>query len=143
MVPCWAGMFAWDEPIPLDWDEADVADSPVAWAAREGSKPGRPTTPECWVAHASTPWTKEHLSLDREEVASLLAAPLMRLLGTSQPPTFATAHRWMYSTVGESADAKALHDKSAGLTVAGDWLVGTGVEAAFESGRVAAQFLMP
>jgi renalase len=142
MVPCWAGMFAWDQPIPLDWDEADVADSPIAWAAREGSKPGRLTTPECWVAHASTLWTKELLSHDREEVASLLATALMRLLGTANLPTFSTAHRWMYSTVAESADAKALHDKSVGLTVAGDWLIGTGVEAACESGRVAAQYLM-
>jgi predicted NAD/FAD-dependent oxidoreductase len=67
----------------------------------------------------------------------------MRLLGIFHPPTFSTAHRWMYSTVAESADAKALHDQSVGLTVSGDWLVGTGVEAAFESGRVASQYLMP
>ena len=52
IAPCWALMLAFESRLELPWDAAFVDDSPLRRIARNSSKPGRPTKPDCWVLHA-------------------------------------------------------------------------------------------
>jgi len=86
MTPCWAVLAAFDVRIEAAWDGAFVHDSPLAWVARNSSKPGRNDAHDCWVLHASPDWSAAHEDLARDTVkatllsafASIAAAPELR-----------------------------------------------------------------
>lgn len=141
MAPCWAAMFAFEEPIESDFDGAFVQDAPISWIARDTSKPGRPDGAR-WVTHATPEWTTAHWDLDRGVVAQMLALELERLLGPLPERTFERAHRWGYALAGDPAPG-VLHDVTAGIAVAGDWTVGGRIEGALLSGLEAAELILP
>ena len=57
-----------------------MAGAPLAWAAREPSKPGRAAA-ERWVLHASPAWSREHLEDDADGVARSLLADFFAFSG--------------------------------------------------------------
>lgn len=135
LAPCWALMAAFDGPVDVAWDGAFINDGPLAWAARNGSKPGR-TAPHTWVLHASSTWSTEHLEDTREEVTAHLLSALAALAARPLPPTtFVQAHRWRYAAVTRTLDARSLWDAVTGVGVAGDYCRGPRVEGAWLSGR--------
>ena len=69
LAPCWAVMAAFETRLEVPFDGAFVQGSPLNWIARNNSKPGRPQS-ECWVLHASSEWSAEHLE-DAPEVGRL------------------------------------------------------------------------
>lgn len=144
MEPCWSAMYAFDERLPVGADGlfVDVPDQPLAWASRDGSKPGRPPG-ERWVLHATPAWTRAHLDDAPELVQRALLRALAAAVGRALPaPTFADAHRWRYAQGALDPAPGALVDRASALAVAGDWCHGGRVEGAWLSGVAAAEWLL-
>lgn len=136
--PCWALLVAFAEPVEADLDAHRGAGSGLAWAAREASKPGRPAG-EAWVAHASPGWTGEHLEDASDRVAEALFHEFAALIGRPLPPVVhLAAHRWRYARPRTPLGVSCLWEPVRRLGAAGDWCLGRGVEAAFDSGRALA-----
>jgi len=74
MAPCWAVMARFAQPVG-GGGVRQSATSPIAWAAREGSRPGAEPAADHWVLHASAGWSRANLE-DSAEVAgaALIAA---------------------------------------------------------------------
>ncbi|TVQ38146.1 MAG: FAD-binding protein [Geminicoccaceae bacterium] len=136
MHPCWAALVA----FPQRFDAPDTlrpVGSPLAWAARDASKPGR-LKAETWVLHASPDWSRTHLERTAADVLPDLLNAFEGALGQSLPtPTYATAHRWRYALAAQPVGQACLYDPS-GLLACGDWCLGGRIEAAFLSGTAAA-----
>ncbi|MFP4207612.1 MAG: NAD(P)/FAD-dependent oxidoreductase [Wenzhouxiangella sp.] len=142
MNPCWALMLGFDQPLETDFDAAFDNDGPLAWLARNSSKPGR--IGEAWLLHASAAWSKRFLESDLDWVAEqLLAAFRARVpAAADQAPALVSAHRWRYALAPEPLEQACLADPAQKLVVAGDWCAGNRIEGAWSSGRAAAQCLL-
>ena len=147
-APCWTLMAVADS-MALPWDVLEPASGPLAWVARNDSKPGRAVAEGCnaWVAQARTDWSLAHLEADAAEVTTLLQHALQSLLAPrSVAPRWhhTQVHRWRYALRGASAPAGLgwRWDAAAGLGVCGDHLAGPGVGDAWASGHeLAGQFM--
>lgn len=163
MLPCWTLMLALDAPSSIPYHAAKVQSTtpsanptanPIAWFARENSKPGRPATPECWTIQATPAWSQANLERPAEEVAQDLLAAFRSLtnLPDSITPLHAAAHRWRYARAADALSPAiaqsplyaegALHDPARNITLCGDWLLGPRIECAFLSGCAAAGRIM-
>lgn len=148
-APTWALMVDFEAPLPVDFDAAFVNDGPLSWIAREGSKPGRPRS-NAWVVHAGADWSREFLELPaelaQEKLLGEFERTLVRKVGVHTdllpPASYARAHRWRYARATPALDRGCLVDANRGLIFAGDWLNGSRVEGAFESGLQAAQWIL-
>lgn len=142
MEPCWAGMVAFDEPLPLDYDAAFVHDAPLSWIARDASKPGRAAS-ETWVLHGSPAWSRTRQDDDPETVARALLDALPAAVGVAIPePTHLAAHRWLYAQPRAPRPEPCLLDGKRKLVACGDWCGGPRVEGAWLSGEAAAEHLL-
>ncbi len=140
-APCWATMVTFAERLDTDLDAIRGA-GPIAWAARDSSKPGRPGG-ERWVIHRSVAESARTLEHDAEEVATRSIADLVAALGVDAPEILhRRAHRWRYARVERALGAPCLFDPDSSIAVAGDGLLGPRVEAAFLSGAAAAGRLL-
>jgi hypothetical protein len=137
LLPCQALMVAFAAPLGLDWAAAELAGGPLAWVARDSSKPGRPPG-EVWVAHSSPEHAAAHLEDDPETTRARLLQAFRELTGCQQPPLWSTAHRWRYARPAAAAPGGPSSALDDGLGICGDWLVGPRVEAAWCSGRALA-----
>ncbi|NGM19065.1 NAD(P)-binding protein [Roseomonas stagni] len=134
MAPCWTVMLAFPTRIPLP-DTLRLTGGPIAWAARDSSKPGRVAEQENWVVQASADWSRDHLERRPAEVAQLLHDALEKLVGQPLPPTLVKlAHRWRYALVEKPLGAPCLWDPTLGLGAGGDWAIDARAEAAVDSG---------
>ncbi|MEM8998425.1 MAG: FAD-dependent oxidoreductase, partial [Acidobacteriota bacterium] len=101
MLPCWAAMVAFDRPLfdaddGRRFDGAFIRNSPLAWVARDASKPER--AGETWVLHADVAWTEEHLEDDFDDAARRLLTAFFEALGKDPvEPHYLRAHRWRYA----------------------------------------------
>jgi len=137
MRPCWAVLAAFDERVPARFDGAFVHGSPLGWVARNQSKPKREWKVDAWVLHATPSWSAAHVEDDPEVVGSFLMEAFHDLIPQGLPHAFyATAHRWRYAAADPPLAVGAIHH--AGVTVCGDWCLGTRIEDAFLSGVAAA-----
>jgi hypothetical protein len=144
MAPCWAGMFAFDQPVDAGADVRRWTRGPLSWAGCDSSKPQRPAGPQCWVVHASAGWSREHLEGDAREVAQLLLHEFATALGRRLPPPLhLQAHRWRHALVEQPLGLPCLVDEESSAGACGDWCVAPRAEAAFESGRALAHSLLP
>jgi predicted NAD/FAD-dependent oxidoreductase len=142
MSPCWAVMAAFPEPLELGCDGAFVHRSPLAWVARNASKPGRPEG-EAWVLHGSPEWSQDNLELEPDEAAArLLEAFGEAAGGLGSVPVHIEAHRWRYALPHAPLAEPCLFDAGRRLAVCGDWCGGPRVEGAFLSGGAAARRLL-
>jgi len=143
MTPCWAVLAAFKGRIETGWDGAFVHSSPLAWVARNSSKPGRGCSNDCWVLHASPDWSAAHRDLDRDSVKETLLSAFAEISAAPElNPVHLDAHRWLFSATPFSLDRLVLFDDDTGLVVCGDWLAGGRVEGAFRSGEAAAGCLL-
>lgn len=140
MEPCWAAMVAFDEPLAVEIDGLFVNDSPLAWAARNGSKPGREPAPDTWMLHATPAWTRAHWDDHSASVIDDLLAVLGGVTGVPVPePVHRDAHRWRYARADAPLPERCLFDPRLRVGVGGDWCGGPRVEGAWLSGRALAQ----
>lgn len=142
MSPCWAVMAAFYEPLALGFDGAFVHRSPLAWVARNASKPGR-RGGESWVLHGSPGWSERNLELEPAEAATRLLEAFSEAAGDlGSAPVHLEAHRWRYALPQTPLAEPCLFDAGLRLAVCGDWCGGPRVEGAFLSGRAAAERML-
>lgn len=140
--PCWAVMAAFWQPLDLAADVISDPDAPIAWAARNASKPGRGKR-EAWVIHASPARSRELLDHPAEEVAPLLLDEFFAQTGVHPTaPLHLAAHRWLYARPGALAGEPARFDVGQGIGIAGDYLHSPRVEGAWLSGRALAEAVL-
>lgn len=138
MDPCWAMMIASESLDEVPFDAAFVHDSPISWIAKNSNKPGRSVTP-CWIAHANTQWSQQHLEEDHDQILNKLLPVFETLVGKSiKKPIHLAAHRWRYAIAENPLDSECLFDPVSNLGVCGDWCAGSRVEGAFLSGMAVA-----
>jgi predicted NAD/FAD-dependent oxidoreductase len=143
MAPCWTGMYAFDRPLDLGAEARRWTQGPVVWAACNSSKADRLRRPQCWVVHASSAWSRQHLELDAQEVARLLLNAFAQSVGRPLPaPVHAVAHRWRDALVERPLGVPCLVDEEMSAGACGDWCLAPRVEAAYESGRSLAHSLL-
>lgn len=139
MEPCWAVMATFEEALPVEYDGMFISGSPLGWAARNSSKPGRPER-DAWVLHASGAWTEAHLDVGAEEISTLLLRAFADVMGGVRiSPLTVAAHRWMYSRAVSPLDSGCLWDAAIRLGICGDWSAGSRIEGAYLSGVSAAE----
>ncbi len=139
MSGCWALMLALPNSLELEFDGAFVNHSPLAWIARNNSKPSRPDGPETWVLHASAEWTQEHLEDTPAMVEQALLAEFWKTVERSPtPPIHTSAHRWRFALPDQPLSDICLFDRTLKVGACGDWCGGPRVEGAFLSGMAMA-----
>ncbi len=138
--PCWAVLLAYHASAGIEWDARQVPEGPIAWMARNSSKPGR-AGPETWVLHASPEWSREHLESAPGEVSDALTQTF-RELTNAGPPIYAAAHRWRYARVETPLGTAFQHNPRLGIGTCGDWHLGARVEAAWLSGAGLAEEML-
>ena len=142
----WTLMAVTDD-VDWPWDVAELDRSPLAWMSRNDRVPGRTMRPgfAAWTAHATAEWSAAHLEAEphavKDELRMALQTQLPSSNGARQPVRWhhADVQLWRYAgpalDCNDSLDGdKALWDESLGIGVCGDWLGGSGVEAAWHSG---------
>ena len=137
-APCWTVMLAWEAGLDAGFDSAETAAGPLAWMARDASKPGR-APGETWVLQASPEWSQTHIEDAPEAVIANLLEAFSQIVPAGGEPAFAAAHRWRYAKVEQPAPAEEETAAAArGIFACGDWARAARVEAAWLSGRRAA-----
>lgn len=143
MGPCWTTMVVAEGLGEVGVDAVRSVDdaSPIAWASRECSKPGRssPNGVSAWVVQASTAWSAEHLEREADDIVTMFLphfeAALRAKVGT---PILATAHRWRYGLCSRAWDDDCHLDEKLGIGLCGDWFASCAkpgrIESAFLSG---------
>lgn len=135
--PCLACVLEFREPPAADFDAAFVNDDgPLAWVARNDSKPGRAGA--AWVLHATPEWSGQFLECSREEIGRRLTSAFRSLMDGDPPaPARRWVHRWRYALAVDPLEAGCLHFTDRHLAIAGDWCAGNRIEGAWLSGRAA------
>ncbi|MEM6625919.1 MAG: FAD-dependent oxidoreductase [Pseudomonadota bacterium] len=135
-APCWSIMLAFDSLVETKFDGArwskPAGNSPISWAARNASKPGRGDV-ETWIVHGSPDWSRVHLEWEPDAAAEALVKAFCEMTGATAP-IHAAAHRWRYSQIETSAQSAFGWDAALGVGCCGDWRLGPRVECAWMSG---------
>lgn len=136
-APCLTLMLAFDPPTALREPSFSPGQGPVAWIARNDSKPGRPDALETWVVHATPAWSRAHIDDAAESTADALLTSVRPQIGDAEP-VFRMVHRWLYARVEQAAGVPHLWDPARQVGACGDWAGGPRVECAFDSGEALA-----
>ncbi|MEM1416968.1 MAG: FAD-dependent oxidoreductase, partial [Myxococcota bacterium] len=130
--------FAGTVEVPFDAASTD-GDAPLAWMARESSKPGRPGLREsgfeAWTLQASPVYSAAHLELDKDAIAEDLLGRFRALAEPLQGAPLPDApmrmgHRWRYAQTATPLGESCLFDEVEGLGLCGDWCLGDRLEHA-------------
>lgn len=139
MAPCWSVMAGFPDRFDTPADVHIDSVGPLAWAARDVSKPGRRSPHDCWVLHASSAWTREHLEDAPAAAAEKLLAEFARWSGPVPHGAYVAAHLWRHARVDRPLGEPCLWDASMHLGLCGDWCLDARAEAAWISGAALAQ----
>ena len=146
--PCWALMLQVDR-VGLTLDEAifteGAREDAIALLVREGLKPGRVPDDALvrLVVHASTEFSTRYLEASEDEVIARLLTALRSRPGLAALRTrSAQAHRWRFARVRSPLGEPFLLDRDRGVAVAGDAMLGSRIESAYESGLALAASLL-
>lgn len=141
LSPCFALMVQFAFPPALEYDGVKVADSPLAWVARDSSKPQRKG--DNWVLHASPQWSTSHLEEPSSAITAALLAEFELLNKEKLPPVlFSKCHRWLYALPQNPLALGSLFDSANKIGYCGDWCQGNNIEAAYLSGRHMAELIV-
>jgi renalase len=144
VLPCWTVMLEYADNLPLCTDAGQPEDDMVAWLTYDTSKPERRKDAHRWVLQATTDWSVANLLSSEQQVAAEMLQRLVALCGESRlpEPRRVRAHRWRYALVDGPLGRSAEFDPAFGIGVAGDWCLGSSVEAAYLSGRALAESVL-
>ena len=143
MQPCWAVMASFEDPVAEDWVGAFIHNSIVTWAARNNTKPQRPTDQEHLLLHAGPEWTQENWENEPNQVAEEVVEAFWKSSGIiPQNPTHLQAHRWKYAIPVDPPTQRCYVDETSRIVACGDWAGGPRVEGAFLSGMSAAGIIL-
>ena len=139
--PCYTLLAGFGAPLDTRAGLLRPAAGPLETVLRNSTRPGRDTTPDAWVAHATAGWSRDHLELDRPDAARLLYQAFAEVLGIALPdPVYCEAHRWRYGFTETPLGQPCLNFGA--LVVAGDWCLGARIEDGYDSGLAAAQAIL-
>ena len=142
MAPCLTLMAAFPPGSPAAF-VARRLDGPLAWVARDSSKPGRPDSGVAWVAQAAPGWSAAHLEEDKATIARRMLPLLCEVIGADPASALCSdAHRWRYARVTAPLGRPFLRDASGTLHLGGDWCLGPRAEAAWASGTAIAHDIL-
>lgn len=142
MTQCWALMMGFEHRLSIPFDAAYVMESPLSWAARNNSKPGRGGR-EAWVVHGSPEWSEANAELSPGDAAVAMTEAFAQAVGgLSERPQVRSARLWPHAAPIEVMEQPFLVDADAGLAACGDWCVAPRVEGAFLSGVALADFIV-
>lgn len=139
--PCWTVMLAFE--AELEGIPHFIRNSgPIAWAARNNSKPGRPRG-ECWVLQADAEWSQRRLEEDPASITAALSKAFVSAAGLERlpAPTFAKAHRWRFA-ISPAGHHVPLWNATLRLGACGDWCAQPQVAGAWQSGRDLAELVL-
>lgn len=142
MIPCWTVMAAFDGAVAPSTDILEPQSGPLALALRNSAKPGRTGAGDSWVLHARADWAQARLEADKSAVVDALIKAFAREAGGISDPVHVDAHRWRYARASRAVSAPFLRSKDGTLYAAGDWLIGSTAEDAFDSGGAAARYIL-
>ncbi|MEC8556138.1 MAG: FAD-dependent oxidoreductase [Planctomycetota bacterium] len=143
MRACWGLMLGFEDRLELEFDGAFVQDSPLAWIAKNSSKPGCESQNETWMVHANADWSMEHYEKPESEVSEQLMAEFEAATGLSDlRPIHVSTKRWRYAQPVNPHPDSCLFDETQRIGACGDWCGGPRVEGAFLSGMAIAGRIM-
>lgn len=135
MSPCWAVAARFSERLQLGFEGASLKGPALDWVACNASKPGRDSSSDSWVLHATPSWSQQHLGLTPDEAAGRLLYAFRERFDIEAEPHEWIAHCWRYARPAPGGDAPGwLSLDARRLGICGDWLCGGRVEGAFTSG---------
>jgi renalase len=140
-APCLTMLLAFARATGLHQFSLSPPDGPVAWIARNDTKPGRAGALETLVVHATPAWSEAHLEDAEEGTADALLQAVRPYLGDAEP-VFQMLHRWRYARVEQPAEIPFLWNPIQQIGACGDWTGGPRVESAFDSGEALAAALL-
>ena len=153
--PCWCVMLGWSHETHPDLQEklkrlqqpCARLDMAVPQHMRKAAETKASATDKAiaLVLQASPAWSKTHLEAEKDFVISRLTQAYHGHLDMPLPAAeYSAAHRWRYARVQQSAGQTTPFAMSADgqIMVAGDWLAGPRLEAAYDSGVSAARQLL-
>ena len=143
MVPGLTLMAAFPGDAPAPFISRKPPDGPLAFVARDNSKPQRPDGAVTWVAQAGPEWSAKNLEDDKARIARRMLPLLCQAIG-AEPDTVLhlDAHRWRYAQVTAPLGQPFLRDTTGTLHLGGDWCLGPRVEAAWTSGTAIARDIL-
>lgn len=116
-------------------------DEDIAWLSRDSAKPDRPGH-DCWVAQAGLHWSRQHLEMEKEQIAAAMLPMVCDLLNLDPDDVIhAAAHRWRYAHASKPLGRPYL-EHSDTLYVGGDWALSARAEGAWQSGVAMAEALL-
>ncbi|SEI49900.1 hypothetical protein SAMN05421831_10328 [Allopseudospirillum japonicum] len=126
-----------------------VNSGPLRWISCQSTKPERATEQaqaqaSAWVLLSDPQWSAHHLQTSAQDVAAvLLEAARTCLPNTSlqAEPELLEAHRWLYAQAENPLNRGFLRSAT-GISLCGDWCLGTQVEDAWQSGYQLAGHLL-
>ncbi len=133
MLPCYALMLGYAQPLNLSWDAAHVTNSVLSWVSVNSSKPGRNAS-TCVVAMSRNVWAAEHLHHDESWVKQTLLAALVGIVGEQvMHPQVVALKKWHFANAPKTELQNVLIDTHQQLASCGDWCISGRVESAFMS----------
>lgn len=132
-APCWAVGLAFAGPFEAPFEAAKFADGPLAWCARDSSKPGR-SGPETWVLHAAPDWSEAAARAAPADVARDLVAAFHERV-RAPAPAWSSARFWRDAQVERAVGSPFGWDRALRIGSCGDWYLGARAELAWESGE--------
>ncbi len=143
MRPCLTLMAAFAPGSPAPFDARQDAAHPLAWVARNSSKPERGAAAASWVAQAGPEFSQAHLEDDTQAVAARMLPLLCDLIGTAPAQALhVAAHRWRYGLVTRPLARPFVQDAARGLYLGGDWCLGARAEDGWQSGQAIARAIL-
>lgn len=135
MRGCFALMLGFAEPLDLEWQAAEIRNSPIGWIAVNSSKPGR-GAPYTLVVHSANDWADAHIDDDRHHVIKLILDECSAIIGRDvRVAVHRQLHRWRYANADKTSGDTYFLDKTRRLAACGDWCIRGRVEEAFTSGN--------
>ncbi len=134
-------MISFDQKANFKYSHIAVKNSDISRIAYENSKPGRDFDKDCFLIHSSNQFSEDNLESDKEEVAKKLLEEFFKITKIENKAKIESNHRWLYANPKQNYDFDLLFDKKLMIGVIGDYVKGSRVEMAFESGKDMAEFL--
>ena len=135
MLPCYALMLGFEQPLNLAWDAAHITNSILSWASVNSSKPGR-SAHSSLVVMSRNQWAAEHVDQSDDWVKDVLMQALAGIVGDQvQSAKIAHLKKWHFANAQKRTLNEVLIDAHQQLASCGDWCISGRVESAFVAAK--------
>jgi predicted NAD/FAD-dependent oxidoreductase len=133
MTGCYALMLGFAEPLPIEWQAANVQHPDIQAISLNHTKPGRPAGYSMVILSTDT-WAETHAEAEKEWVQKQLIQTTSNLIQQDLiQATHHAVHHWRYARCLTQPTPLQCIDRQAGLAACGDWCQQNSVEAAYQT----------